>query len=58
MKQFEAPKLKVIYLANEDVIRASTCYDVECGNYICTDCVECKGTFECLGGVYCKEYTT
>ena len=55
MKTFTAPMMKVVRLSNEDVIRASTCYGVECSPYICNDCAECPSGYTCYA-LACKVY--
>lgn len=55
MKTFTAPMMKVVRLSNEDVIRASTCYGVECSPYICNDCAECPSGYTCFA-LACKVY--
>lgn len=43
MKTFEIPKMTVIRLTREDIIRTSTCYGFDC-----PDCpTQCTGTYHC-----------
>ena len=49
MKQFHAPDMSVIHLTKEDVVRTSICMGVMCPVFDCPDCIDCPGTFRCLG---------
>jgi len=43
MKTFETPRMMVVRLTREDIIRTSTCYGFDC-----PDCpTECTGTYHC-----------
>jgi len=49
MKVFEMPKMEVVRLMKEDIVRTSTCNDFTCpGTYTCNTCVECTPTYGCL----------
>ena len=51
MKKFSDPMMTVIHLSSADVVCTSTCY-----GYICNDCAECQGAYDCgifdCGGGY------
>lgn len=38
MRGFDAPRMKLVYLANEEIITASTCSDKYCYGYTCNQC--------------------
>ena len=49
MKKFNSPKMVVLHLKSEDIIRTSTlCQGHTCKYYTCPDCIECVSGFECL----------
>lgn len=52
MKSFMTPEMKVVLLANEDVLCESpgcspNC-PMNCSRFICNDCVECTGSYTCF----------
>ncbi len=43
MKAFEMPRMEVVHLMREDIVRTSDW----CNSHFCPDCVECDGAFTC-----------
>lgn len=51
MKKFTDPMMTVVRLDEADVV----CTSSTCFGYICTDCAECIGTYDC--GIFdCGHY--
>ncbi len=48
MRTFNIPKMAVVHLSGEDVIRASLCDAKLCMGFDCPDCpTECTGIYHC-----------
>lgn len=41
MKAFEMPRMEVVHLMKEDIVRTSICNGFSCQSYRCDPCVEC-----------------
>ena len=47
MKRFTIPKMTVVQLSNDDVIRSSACTPYHCPNFYCDDCFGCEKAHRC-----------
>ncbi len=49
MKKFETPRMNVLTIEREDVMRTSSCFE----RFACEECyctaVQCGGTYDCTG---------
>lgn len=46
MKAFELPRMEVVHLMKEDIVRTS-CRGFSCSSFQCDECAECQGTYNC-----------
>ena len=60
MREFKAPELSIIRLANDDLVtEPSSCNQYECSGLVCPECAECGGqdVFTCIAAFICGHYT-
>lgn len=57
MKEFKTPMMTVVHLSNENVICTSNCPPHVCTGFICNDCVECEGSYNCFSFVCNEKYS-